>query len=118
MTTMQLHMGKLWFAGETNNWDLARYELDELHETMEAAENLHSVKNGVAISKVLAAVIDSQVGEINHAIDKKNQSDFRRSYDAALSACNGCHEESGHRFIKITRPPAPPVPNQKWSVSG
>lgn len=37
MTTMQLHMGKVWFAGKASNWDLARYELDELRETMEAA---------------------------------------------------------------------------------
>ena len=69
MTTMQLHMGKLWFAGETNNWDLARYELDELHETMEATENLHSVKNGVDISKV--------VGRSDRQSSRRNQSRHR-----------------------------------------
>jgi hypothetical protein len=46
-----------------------------------------------------------------------NQSNFTRAYDDALRACNGCHEASGHRFIKITRPIAPPVPNQQWDVS-
>src|SRR5918996_3950917 len=64
MTTMQLHMGKLWFAGKADNWDLARYELDELRETMEAAQNLHSTKNGVDISQVLAAVGQSQIGQL------------------------------------------------------
>jgi hypothetical protein len=118
MTTMQLHMGKLWFAGRANNWDLARYELDELRETMDAAQNLHSTKNGVDISKVLAAVAQSQISQLATSIEKKNQSHFTHAYDEALSACNGCHEESRHRFIKITRPTAPPVTNQKWDVSG
>ena len=114
MTTMQLHMGKLWFAGKADNWDLAGYELDELRETMDAAQNLHSTKNGVDISKVLAAIAQSQISQLATSIEKKNQSHFTHAYDEALSACNGCHEESGHRFIKITRPTAPPVTNQKW----
>jgi hypothetical protein len=117
MTTMQLHMGKLWFAGKADNWDLAGYELDELRETMDAAQNLHSTKNGVDISKVLAAVAQSQISQLATSIEKKNRSHFTHAYDEALSACNGCHEESGHRFIKITRPTAPPVTNQKWDVS-
>lgn len=37
MTTIQLHVGKLWFAAKASNWELANYELDELKETMEAA---------------------------------------------------------------------------------
>ena len=117
MTTMQLHMGKLWFAGRANNWDLARYELDELRETMEAAQNLHSTQNGVDISKVMAAVDQSQITQLATSIEKKNQSHFTHAYDEAVSACNGCHEESAHRFIKITRSTAPPVTNQKWTVS-
>jgi cytochrome c553 len=118
MTTIQLHMGKLWFAGKSDNWDLARYELDELHETMEAAQGLHSIKNGVDISNMLAAVAQSQISQLMTSVEKKNQSNFTHAYDEALSACNGCHEESGHRFIKITRPTAPPVTNQKWDLSG
>jgi hypothetical protein len=117
MTAMQLHMGKLWFAGKADNWDLARYELDELRETMEAAQNLHSTKNGLDISQMLAAVGQSQINQLATAIDEKYQNRFTQAYDEALSACNGCHEESGHRFIKITRPTAPPVTNQKWVVS-
>ena len=118
MTTMQLHMGKVWFAGKSSNWDLARYEIDELREAMEAAQNLHATKNGVDISKVLAAVNQSQISQLSEAVDKKNQRNFTHAYNEALSACNGCHEESGHGFIKITRPTAPPVTNQKWDVTG
>jgi hypothetical protein len=34
MTAMQLRHAKLWFAGKTNNWDLAAYEIDEIKEGM------------------------------------------------------------------------------------
>lgn len=118
MTTMQLHVGKLWFAARANNWDLALYELDELREAMEAAQKLHATKNGVDVSKLLAAVVESQIIQANQAIDKKSQKDFTRAYDDTLNACNGCHEESGHRFIKIIRPVTPPVSNQRWAVAG
>ena len=61
MTTIQLHAGKLWFAAQAANWDLAKYELDELKETMEAAKGLNEEKNGVKISNVLDSVLQTQV---------------------------------------------------------
>jgi hypothetical protein len=115
MTTMQLHMAKLWFAGKADNWNLAQYELDELRETMEGAQALHAKKNGVDISNVLASVL--QISQLGESIDKRNQIGFTRAYDDVRSACNGCHEESGHKFINIIRPAAPPVSNQQWDIS-
>lgn len=117
MTTIQFHSGKLWFAAKAMNWDLADYELDELKETMEAAKTLNAEKGGVKISNVLDAVIKTQVAELAEAIKRKNSSEFQKAYDETLSACNGCHTESGHKFIQIVRPSAPPVTNQKWEMS-
>ena len=116
MTTIQLHAGKLWFAAKAANWDLAQYELDELKETMEAAKTLNAEKNGVKVSNVLDAVLQSQIVQLEDAIKHKVKSEFQKSYDAALSACNGCHTEAGVRFIQIVRPLAPPVTNQRWEM--
>jgi hypothetical protein len=117
MITIQLHAGKLWFAAKASNWALAKYELDELKETMETAKALNAEKNGVKISGVLDAVIQTQVARLAEAIKHESQTEFQKTYDETLSACNGCHTESGHKFIHITRPSAPPVPNQKWQMS-
>jgi hypothetical protein len=114
MTTIQLHAGKLWFAAKTANWELAQYELDELKETMEAAKGLNAEKNGIKISNVLDSVLQSQVAELEKSITSKNQSEFQKSSDETLSACNGCHMEASYKFIQIIRPSAPPVTNQKW----
>jgi hypothetical protein len=117
MTTIQLHAGKLWFAAKAANWQLAQYELDELKETMEAAKGLNAEKNGVKISNVLDSVLQTQVVELDKSIKSKSPAHFQKSYDDALSACNGCHTETGHKFIQIIRPSAPPVTNQRWEMS-
>jgi hypothetical protein len=117
MTTIQLHAAKLWFAAKAANWELAAYELQELQETMEAVKKLNVEKNGVKISGVLDAVLQTQVAELNASIKRRNSAEFQKSYDATLNACNDCHTETGHKFIQIIRPTTPPVTNQKWSVA-
>lgn len=117
MTTIQLHAGKLWFAAKVLNWELAQYELDELKETIEAAKGLNAEKNGIKISSVLDSVLQTQVAELDKSIKRKSPTEFQKSYDETLSACNGCHTEAGYKFIHIVRPSAPPVTNQKWKMS-
>lgn len=118
MTTIQLHAGKLWFAVKASNWDLAEYELDELKETMEAAKALNAEKNGIKISGVLDSVLQTQVAQLGGSLKRKSQTEFQRSYDETLSACNGCHTEAGYNFIHIVRPSVPPVTNQRWEMPG
>ena len=117
MTTIQLHAAKLWFAAKASNWDLAAYEVHELEETMEPVKKLNVEKNGVKISNVMDAVLQTQIAQLEESIKRKNQTDFQKSYDETLSACNGCHTEAGYKFIQIVRPTAPPVTNQKWEMS-
>jgi hypothetical protein len=117
MTTIQLHAGKLWFAARASNWDLADYELHELKETMEAAKALNAEKNGVKISGVLDSVIQTQVAQLADSIKRKNPTEFQKSYDETLSACNGRHTEAGVKFIHVIRPTAPPVTNQRWETA-
>jgi hypothetical protein len=117
MTTIQLHAAKLWFAAKASHWELAAYELHELEETMETVKKLNVEKNGVKISNVMDAVLKTQIAQLEESIKRKNQTEFQKSYDETLSACNGCHTESGHKYIRIIRPIAPPVTNQKWEMS-
>jgi cytochrome c553 len=83
---------------------------------MEAVKKLNVEKNGVKISNVMDAVLQTQIAQLEKSIKQQNQAEFQKSYDETLSACNGCHTESGHKFIQIGRPTTPPVTNQKWAV--
>jgi hypothetical protein len=116
MTTMQLHTAKLWFAAEASNWKLAKYELDELAETMEAAELLHAKRNDVDISMVLRGVRLAQVPLLDRSLQQNGLSSFRDAYKQTLVACNGCHRPAGYEFVHIVTPTREPVTNQQWSV--
>ena len=35
MVSIQMHHGKLWFAGKNGNWELANFELGEIRETLD-----------------------------------------------------------------------------------
>jgi len=117
MTTFQLHMGKLWFAGQAANWGLADYELGELAETMDAAEALHAIKNNVNTASVIQSVRETQIPLVQQALREKNQHKFSSAYNQTLETCNSCHRSVGFGFIHITKPLSPPVSNQAWSMS-
>jgi hypothetical protein len=117
MTTIQLHIAKLWFASQASNWKLAQYELDELAETMEAAESLHAKRRDVDVSVVLRSVRLTQIPLLEQSLVKKNLSVFRDAYSQTLGACNGCHRPAGYEFIHIVTPDREPVTNQQWSAA-
>lgn len=117
MTTNQLHMAKLWFAGKSSNWQLAGYELGEIQETMEAAEGLHAVKNGVDITPVLQSTRQTQLRGLEEAVKARNVKNLFSAYDQTLAACNSCHKAAGYGFIHITTPTHEPVANQQWKMS-
>lgn len=114
MSTIQLHITKLWFAAHASNWRLARYEHDELGEAMEAAEALHARRDSVDITSVLASIRQTQLRLLDSAITGKEVRRFGKAYDETLSACNGCHRSAGYPFIRIIIPTREPVTNQRW----
>lgn len=117
MSTFQLHMGKLWYAGRASNWELANYELGELAETMQAAEALHAVKHNIHTSSILRSVQNTQLPLLRQALEKKNQRRFQAAYEQTLETCNTCHRSVGYGFIHITKPQGPPVTNQSWKLT-
>jgi hypothetical protein len=117
MSTIQLHAAKLWFAGQASNWKLSKYELDELAETIEAAEALHVRRNGVDISSVLQGLRLAQLPQFEEGIGKKNLRAFGQVYGEVLAACNNCHRLAGYEFIHVIPPTREPVTNQQWKVA-
>ena len=114
MTSLQLHMAKIWFAVRASNWDLADYELHEISETIDSVAGLSVSRNKVDISDEIKSVLGSQIVNLQKAIEEQSLPEFTTSYDKALNACNNCHNSAGYRFIHITIPSAPPVTNQAW----
>ena len=114
MSTIQLHISKLWFAAHASNWELSSFELNELAEAIEGSKALHVVRNKVDISSVLQSVQNTQLQLLQHSIENKKHKSFEESYSQTLDACNGCHRSAGYGYIHVIIPTSPPVTNQRW----
>lgn len=116
MTSIQLHMAKLWYAGKASNWRLMDYEEGEVAEAMECASNASDTAGiqNVNVHGVLESLEHSVVPPIKESIGKHDQTSFLKSYKILLSTCNDCHRAADHSFIRITIPESAPVSNQNW----
>jgi len=109
MNTMQARHLKLWFAGRSNNWSLAAYEIDLMTENFKDIAALYS--------NVPVADVDMLIGptkEIGEAIKAKDAEKFSRTFAALTAACNSCHQAIGREYIVIQVPTASPFSNQAF----
>ena len=118
MSTIQLHIAKLWFAAEASNWELSSFELNELAEAIDGSRALHIVRNKVDISNVLQSVQNTQLELLHHSIESNNHKSFIEAYNQTLDVCNGCHRSAGYGFIHVIIPTSQPVTNQRWKMGG
>ncbi|HUL43913.1 MAG TPA: hypothetical protein VLY03_06110 [Bacteroidota bacterium] len=116
MSGVQLHFGKLYFAGQAENWKLADFELDEITENLDNAALMRPEEHGVKLGGVVDAFKQSQLADLKHAVDTRNEKEFHQKYLESMAVCNSCHAATGRPFIVITEPTAPPVSNQRWAV--
>ena len=118
MMATQVRHAKLWFAGEAQNWELAEYEINEIKEGLEDASRLHPTLDGLPIAELIRANTEAPLDDLSKAVETKKSAEFIVAFDKLTTACNTCHIEARHAFIKIERPTLPPVSNQVFSPNG
>lgn len=107
MNTMQVRHLKLWFAGRSNNWPLAAYEVDLM------MENFRDI--AILYPNVPVADVEMLIGptkNIDEAIKAKDAAKFSHAYTELTAACNSCHQAIGREYIAIQVPTASPFSNQ------
>lgn len=101
--------GELYWAGQDDNWDFARYQLEKLRT---------AVGNGVERRPKRARsalALDVALVSLEEAIVLRDAVAFRGRFDALTSACNTCHEQERAPFVHVRPPsvrtsPAGPLP--------
>src|SRR5581483_2365491 len=117
MLSIHLHFAKLYYAAEARNWDLARFEREEIVEDLNTVAALKPEENGVSLVGMIGAFTNSPTGPLSSLKDALDVSDrplFRKAYQDSILMCNTCHQSTGRPFIVITVPTNPPVFNQRW----
>ena len=115
MLANQMRHAKLWFAGKDENWELARYELDEIKEGFEDAGKFNPVFKGTDLSEMLDKLIGKPLLEVGKAIELKDGIKFVKAFENLTNGCNSCHQATRHGFIIIKIPTIPPASNQDFS---
>lgn len=117
MQSVQSHFAKLHYAAEARNWDLVRFEREEIQEDLETVGVMKPEDNGVNLVGIISAFTNNVSGpmaQMNDAIAVSDRQLFRKSYQDMTAMCNACHQATGRPFIFITTPTNPPVFNQRW----
>ncbi len=115
MTNVQVHFAKLWYAVQWENWALAAFELQEVSARLEQAALARPEENGVNLVALTDAMKSGPIAKFgSEVIGKKDKASFEAVYTEVLQLCNGCHQQTGRDFIRVTIPSAPPVYTQDW----
>jgi hypothetical protein len=116
MTFQQMRHVKLWFAGESANWALAAYELDELNEGFEDVATYHPMHKDaeLPLPQLIDKMIKAPVGQLDEAIKAQDRDRFEKAFDQLTEGCNGCHQATKFGFNVVTRPTANPYTNQNF----
>src|SRR6266508_2735213 len=100
-------LARLWFAASADNWDMAKYQLDEMIEIQEVGETTRPNR-----APALKAFEDGYLKALDQAITAQDAQAFDTAYAAAITGCNGCHAAStgtnwkSYQFVTIQTPTA------------
>lgn len=110
-----IRFNNAWFAAQKGNWDMAKYQVAEMTEIQEVAENTRPGR-----AAMLKNFEDGFLVPLEKATDAKDLVAFTAAYDKAITGCNGCHAAStgdfpSYKFVKIMRPIATMFQNVDWA---
>jgi hypothetical protein len=111
----QMRHAKLWYAGSAQNWPLAQYEVDELHEGFDDVKAFHPTFKRMPTAPLIDEFVKGPLGELDKAVKDQNETEFTTGFDDLTNGCDGCHKELGFGFNVIKRPTAPEYTNQEFA---
>ncbi|HEY5983458.1 MAG TPA: hypothetical protein VIU38_08290 [Anaerolineales bacterium] len=112
-------LSRLWFAVNADNWDMAKYQLDEMTEIQEVAEITRPKR-----APALKAFEDSFLKPMDAAIAAKDKAAFTKAFETAITGCNACHAAStgtnwnSYKYVNVQIPKIDPAAYLDWKGAG
>ena len=124
MKDVGYHFANLWFAGQKQNWPLAKFYLDETRSHLRWAVRIIPVRKTKAgdldLKGILDAVDNTLLSSIQNSISAQDTNQFTTTYKQALEGCYCCHKASEKPYLRLQIPEQPEVrvmnfdPEAKW----
>ncbi len=90
-----------WQAEQAGNWGMAEYQLDEAKEIQEVGETTRPAK-----ADMLKAFEQAYLTSLIEAAKAKDAATFEANAQSAVTACNACHQATGHPYVVVQFPPS------------
>ena len=97
--------GNTYYSAQAGNWGFAAYQLKEMTEIQEVAENTRPEK-----AAALQAFEKSTLVPLARDIENQDQTTFKKDFQTMIAACNGCHKANGMGFVVYQLPAQPVTP--------
>ena len=111
MMDVDYHFANLWFAGQSKNWPLAQFYLNETRSHLRWAVRIIPVRRipggEIDLRGLLEAVDSTGLAEIGKAITDKNSEAFTGAYRRTLEGCYSCHKASDKPYLRPRVPEQP-----------
>lgn len=111
MKDVAYHFTNLWFAGQKQNWPLAKFYLDETRAHLKWAVRIipvRKVKGGdLDLEAMLKGVDQTVLMPLQKTIEAKNPAEFSTAYRQALNGCYSCHAAAEKPFLRLQVPEEP-----------
>jgi len=105
MTGVGYHFSNLWFAEQAGNWPLADFYFKETRSNLQWAVRIKpvrqdSAKRNIELLKILEALENSPLKQLEQAIAEKSPDKFLAAYKFTLEGCYACHKASEKPYLR------------------
>jgi hypothetical protein len=89
---------ELYWAGEDENWDYARYQIEKIALAMD-----RGLERRPARAESARSFMNQSIPEMEQAVESEDPEHFMREFENFTQSCNACHaaEEVPHFNVKI-----------------
>ncbi|HLH98860.1 MAG TPA: cytochrome family protein [Xanthobacteraceae bacterium] len=106
---------KLYYAGKSQNWTLAAFEVGELKNALARVGRTIPVYRKMSVDTAVTSIIADKIKALDAAIKAKDEAQFMTAYGETTQACNACHQGLDHPFVKIKVPAEDFYPDQEFA---
>lgn len=114
MADVGYHFANVWFAGQRQNWPLAKFYLDETRSHLKWAVRIIPVRKTKAgdldLGGILEGIDNSLLSELGASIEAKDGARFEAGYRKTLEGCYSCHQAAEKPYLRPQVPLVPPQP--------
>jgi hypothetical protein len=109
MADVGAHYTNLWFAGQNENWPLARFCFDETKSHLRWAVRIIPKRKDaegreIDLQGILTALEGTMLKDLDASIKEKDRTKFTASYKLQLEGCMACHKASNKPYLRLHVP--------------